>query len=169
MPWIDYLILGIVALSALISLVRGFVKEAFSLCTWFCAFFVSRYYYQDIAAYLENFDMFSSAFTEQIVKNGVAIALLFVATLILGALLNYILGQLVTKTGLSGTDRLLGVCFGIARGVLIVCVILLFLQMFTGFPKTEWWQQSSLITELKPLIQWFFEYQASAWESMPGL
>ena len=138
MAWIDYLILGIVGLSSIISLVRGFVKEAFSLVTWFCAFFVARFYYQDIAAYLQNFDAFSAAFSEQIVKNGIAIALLFIATLILGGLLNYILGQLVTKTGLSGTDRLLGVCFGFARGVLVVCVLLLFLQLFTSFPDTDW-------------------------------
>jgi membrane protein required for colicin V production len=169
MAWIDYLIMGIVGLSSVISLVRGFVKEAFSLCTWFCAFFISRFYYQDIAAYLENFDAFSAAFSEQLVKNGVAIALLFISTLILGALLNYILGQLVDKTGLSGTDRLLGVCFGIARGVLVVCVLLLFLQLFTSFPETVWWQGSPLIAELKPLIKWFFEHQASAWDNMQDL
>ena len=169
MAWIDYLILGIVGLSSIISLVRGFVKEAFSLVIWFCAFFVARFYYQDIAAYLQNFDAFSAAFSEQLVKNGIAIALLFIATLILGALLNYILGQLVTKTGLSGTDRLLGVCFGFARGVLVVCVLLLFLQLFTSFPETDWWQQSPLITELKPLIKWFFEHQASVWENMPSV
>ena len=169
MAWIDYLILGVIALSSLISLVRGFVKEAFSLCTWFGAFFIARVYYQDIAAYLENFDAFSAMFSEQLVKNGVAIGLLFIATLILGALLNYILGQLVSKTGLSGTDRLLGVCFGIARGVLIVCTLLLFMQLFTSFPESEWWQKSPLIAELKPLIKWFFEHQAAAWESMPRL
>ncbi|MFT5878996.1 MAG: membrane protein required for colicin V production [Moritella sp.] len=169
MAWIDYLILGIVALSSVISLIRGFVKEAFSLCTWFFAFFVARFYYQDIAAYLENFDTFSAAFSDQLVKNGVAIAILFICTLILGALLNYILAQLVSKTGLSGTDRLLGVCFGLARGVLVVCVLLLFLQLFTRFPEATWWQNSPLIAELKPLIKWFFEHQASAWENMSGL
>lgn len=166
MAWIDYLIFGIIALSAVISLIRGFMKEAFSLCTWFAAFFISRQYYPDVAAYLENFDAFASAFNEQILKNGVAIALLFISTLILGALLNYILGQLVSKTGLSGTDRLLGVCFGIARGVLIVCIMLLFLQLFTSFPETTWWQNSPLIKELRPLIEWFFKHQASAWENM---
>ena len=41
MVWIDYAIIGIVGFSALISLVRGFVKEAMSLVTWFVAFFIA--------------------------------------------------------------------------------------------------------------------------------
>ena len=49
MVWIDYAIIGIVGFSALISLVRGFLKEAMSLVTWFVAFFIASHFYPDLA------------------------------------------------------------------------------------------------------------------------
>ncbi len=49
-------------------------------------------------------------------RNGLAIAALFVATLILGSVVNYVVGLLVDKTGLSGTDRVLGICLALFAG-----------------------------------------------------
>ncbi|GAA0352730.1 CvpA family protein [Bowmanella denitrificans] len=151
MNWIDYCIIGIILLSTLISLVRGFVKEAVSLAVWFAAFFISSQFYADLAVYLDNF-------SDQMVRNGVAIAILFVATLILGGLLNYLIGQMVQYTGLSGTDRALGAVFGLLRGALVVSALLFFMDAFTGFGKAQWWQQSTLIPEFSIVIEWFFEY-----------
>ncbi|WP_102796795.1 CvpA family protein [Bowmanella denitrificans] len=151
MNWIDYCIIGIILLSTLISLVRGFVKEAVSLAVWFAAFFISSQFYADLAVYLDNF-------SDPMVRNGVAIAILFVATLILGGLLNYLIGQMVQYTGLSGTDRALGAVFGLLRGALVVSALLFFMDAFTGFGKAQWWQQSILIPEFSIVIEWFFEY-----------
>jgi len=160
MTWVDYAIIGIIAFSALVSLIRGFIREALSLITWGCAFFVASHYYVYLAIYFTRFE-------DQLVRNGIAIALLFVATLLVGAIVNYVIGSLVERTGLSGTDRVLGVCFGALRGILIVAAILFFLDTFTSFAQSADWHQSELIPQFSGIIRWFFDYLASTSSFLP--
>lgn len=155
MVWIDFAILAVIGLSSLISLVRGFVKEALSLVTWFAAFFVASNFFGALAIYF-------TSISDPMLRNGAAIIALFVATLILGSIVNYVIGTLVDKTGLSGTDRVLGVCFGAIRGVLIVSAIIFFLDTFTSAAKAIWWQQSVLIPEFGIVVNWFFEFMKNS-------
>ncbi|KLN62991.1 MULTISPECIES: CvpA family protein [Vibrio] len=148
---LDIVILGVIGLSALISLVRGFAKEALSLVIWFGAFFIASQYYAKLAVYFTNIQ-------DEMVRNGAAIAALFIATLVVGALVNYVISQLVQKTGLSGTDRVLGIVFGGLRGVLIVSAGLFFMDAFTSFPDSQWWKGSQLVPEFSRVIAPFFEH-----------
>ncbi len=149
MIWTDYVILGIISLSALISLIRGFMREALSLAAWVLAFWVAWTFFRELAARLDWFTVPSA-------RLGIAFALLFIATLMVGALVNFLVGQLVDKTGLSGTDRLVGIFFGAARGALLIAILVL-LAGLTPFPNDPWWQQSQLIGYFQELALWLKE------------
>ncbi|MEE9358305.1 CvpA family protein [Candidatus Vondammii sp. HM_W22] len=149
MIWVDYIILGIIGLSAVISLVRGFVREALSLAVWVLAFWVAWTFFRELAEQIDWFALPS-------VRLGVSFAILFITTLMLGALVNFLMGQLVNKTGLSGTDRLVGIFFGAARGVLLIAVLVL-LAGLTPFPNDPWWHESRLIGYFQELALWLKE------------
>ncbi|PLY16501.1 MAG: colicin V production CvpA [Sedimenticola sp.] len=146
MIWIDYVILGIIGLSALISLIRGFMREALSLAAWVLAFWVAWTFFRDLAIHLDWFTMPS-------LQLAASFGLLFIATLMVGALVNFLVGQLVDKTGLTGTDRLVGMLFGAARGAILVAILVL-LAGLTPFPNDPWWQSSQLIGYFQDLAVW---------------
>ena len=147
MAWVDLFIIVVVVLSALISLIRGFVKESISLVTWVVAGLLALRYYSPMADLLEPF--ISSVTLRQWVGGGI----LFLLTLIVGAVVNFIVSQLVSKTGLSGTDKALGVVFGAARGMLII-VMLVLLASLTPMPEADWWKDSTLIDFFQQLAEW---------------
>lgn len=136
--WADFVVIGIVLLSTLISLIRGFIKEAISLATWILAAWVALRYTPFVA------DMLTETVDIPSVRIGIAALVLFIATLIAGALANYIVGQFVEKTGFSGTDRTLGAVFGVLRGVLVVALIVV-LAGLTPIPQDPWWRSSALL------------------------
>ena len=78
---------------------------------------------------------------------------LFIVVLLIGGLLNYLLGRLVESTGLSGTDRLLGGVFGAARGLALVVAVLL-VAGFTPIPADPWWKDSQMVQRLMPFVEW---------------
>lgn len=149
MNWADWLILAVIAVSALISVKRGFVKEALSLFIWITAFVVARTFNFNMAELLVDYvDTYS-------VRLAAAFAILFAATLIVGALASHLISALVQATGLTGTDRLLGMVFGMVRGGLIIVV---FLALVKNTPVTNdlWWRESYLVPQFLVLEEWSF-------------
>ncbi|MEX2132254.1 MAG: CvpA family protein [Pseudohongiellaceae bacterium] len=142
----DIAILSIVAVSFLFGLWRGLVKEVLSLLTWIAALLVARIYSEPLAPTL------SGLLEGETTRYVAAFAILFIVTMMLGTLLNHFIGKLLTITGLKFTDRLLGGVFGIARGVIIVLLVMFFTGTFVS--ETGPWQQSQLIPQGLALIEW---------------
>lgn len=147
MNWTDWVILVIVAISGLLSLRRGFLREALSLVTWIAAFVIARLFSAPLSASLTDIIQDPS------VRFMVAFAVLFILTLIAGSLLQLIAIALVRATGLSATDRLLGVGFGVVRGGLVIVVIVALLRV-TPVVDDSWWQSSTLIPHFVLLEGW---------------
>lgn len=144
---IDWVLMVIVLVSSLISLKRGFVREALSLASWIIAFVVARLFSGNLATLLEGqIDTASLRWM-------IAFLILFAGTVIIGALLNHLIVELVKVTGLSGTDRVFGMIFGAVRGLLILVAAVYGLQ-YTLVVEDAWYQQSAFIPHLESVADW---------------
>ncbi|MCL4120228.1 UNVERIFIED_CONTAM: hypothetical protein GTU68_036269 [Idotea baltica] len=132
------------------SLRRGFVKEALSLVTWVVASIVAWMFAGNLSQYLVDYIDTPSA------RVIAACAILFIAALLVGALINYLLGELIRVTGLSGTDRILGMAFGAARGGLVAVLLVGFLS-FAPIQSDAWWADSKLIPHFLVVADWLKE------------
>lgn len=151
MDYADIAVLSIVAISILVGSLRGFVKEAFSLAVWAAAFFVAFQFSGALALRLEGMVSLPSA------RTAMAFAGLFLGVLLVGGLITYLLGTLVEKTGLNGSDRLLGGVFGSVRGVFLILLLMLVAGL-TPVPQDPWWQNSRSVQSLIPLAEWASQY-----------
>jgi membrane protein required for colicin V production len=147
MIWIDYAILGLIFISLVIGLFRGLIKEAFSLLTWIVAIWIGLSFSREFSGFLEPLISYPSA------RIAASFAVLFFITLILGGFISYLLNELVKKTGLTGTDRFAGMLFGIARGMVVVAVLVM-LAGLTPLPEDSWWKKSKLIPPFQSLAVW---------------
>lgn len=148
MNWADWVIVLIFVVSCLISIKRGFVKEAISLLIWALAFFVAVSFHEPLAELLSG--LISSPSARQMLAYGT----LFAATLVVGSMVNYLVGELVHMTGLSGTDRLFGMVFGMARALIVVMALLILTPMIVPVDQESWWRDSLLIPQFSLMEQW---------------
>jgi membrane protein required for colicin V production len=157
---LDYTIISIIGLSTLISLVRGFVREALSLAVWVIAIFFAFKFSTPFSDYL------SSYIASETVRLAAAFATLLLSSLIIGGLMTHFLVLLMHKTGLSTTDRLLGVIFGLFRGILLV-VILIFIGQFSQLKTQDWWKHSQLVPQFEPLVEQFEKLLPQTMKQLP--
>lgn len=144
---VDYVIIGILVISTAISFLRGFMKEVLSLIVWGAAVWVAVVFTPQLSTLLAH------QISNESVRLLAAFLGLFIATLIVGSLANFFVGQLVKKTGFSGTDRMIGLLFGFVRGGIIVSVLILAVGM-TKMPDESWWKGSTLVPRFEPVTAW---------------
>ncbi|WP_343664959.1 CvpA family protein [Paraburkholderia tropica] len=149
----DYAVMAVIGLSALRGAWRGFIGEIFGLIGWIAAFIVACRYVDRVVPWIPA-HLPGQALTQWLI----AFALIVIGVVLVASVANALLGRLVQVSGLSGVDRSLGLLFGLARGVVLV-LILVVLGGLTELPQQDFWRNALLrpyavqgVHELKPML-----------------
>jgi membrane protein required for colicin V production len=145
MSWVDYSILGILALSVLVGVLRGFVREVLGLATWIGAAAMTYFFGGYVAHQLVP--VISAPEVRLIAGQ----ALLFIGSLFLGALITHLIGALVRESPVAPVDRTLGGMFGFVRGVAALVIVVMLADASVATREQRWWNESVLIPPLLPL------------------
>ena len=145
---VDWAIIVVLGLSILLSLWRGFVREAVSLAGWIAAFVIANMFVGEMAAFLQQW---IANVTGRYVA---AYALLFAGMLMVAGIAGKLSAQVVKVTGLTLLDRLLGTVFGFIRGIIIVLVVVYVLRQLAPPQNLLWLDESQLMPHVDMLGQW---------------
>jgi membrane protein required for colicin V production len=130
MTWTDGIMLAIIAISGLLAMVRGLVRELLGIGAWIGAGFAALAFYPHVEPLLDG-----------IINNPklivpVSFAIVFLVVLVILLVISAWIGSLVRDSVLSGLDRSLGLAFGLVRGGVIICLLYIGLSML--LQPAEW-------------------------------
>jgi membrane protein required for colicin V production len=145
---VDWVIIVVLTLSVLLSLWRGFAREAISLAGWVAAFILANLFVDPMASVLSSW---IANITGRYVA---AYAILFVGTLVVAGVSGKLASQLVKVTGLTVLDRILGTAFGFARGIILILAAVFILRQLAPPADLQWLHQSQLMPHLDMLSYW---------------
>jgi membrane protein required for colicin V production len=158
----DYIIAAVLLLFVIVGLVRGFLRELITLISWFVGFYAALKFAPGL----------SNGFLHSIIANDkqryiVATILIFLVVIIVGAIINKLIHLVISTDGLGFLDKFLGLIFGIFRGILVVAIILIAIQI-TGHEKSTWYKDSQLVQHFQPVVMHFIpllpkKEQAATW------
>ncbi len=151
MNWLDVSIVTIVLVSALVGVIRGFARESLALLGWVTSIWLALVVSPRLA------EMTHKLITVDTLRYMLCFTFVFVVTLALAAVANHWLSGKVRKSSLNGTDRSLGVLFGVLRGVVLV-VVLTWMAAFTTLPTSTSWKEASLVRHFESLSVWLSGY-----------
>ena len=147
MHTVDLIILAIITISAIVGVFRGFFPELLSLGTWIVAAWAAWNY----SSLVEP--LVAGKLGSVVVELWAARLAVFVVVLIIGGLLGQLVAIVIEKSGLTGTNRALGLVFGVVRGIVIVGVLVLLARML-GFNQEPWWDKAQLIGFGEAVADW---------------
>jgi membrane protein required for colicin V production len=154
--WTDYVIVGILVISGLLGLLRGFIREIFSLISWVLAVWVAARFSDRLSVYLQTL------IDAPPLRKAAAFCIVLFVVLVAAALAGSLIARLLSGAGLSGTDRLVGLIFGVFRGALLVAVLVLVAGL-TPAPRASWWREAKLIPPFQSLALWVREQVPASW------
>jgi membrane protein required for colicin V production len=117
---LDIILIGVMLISALLAMIRGFMREVLSIAAWGIAALVTLYSYSRLLPFAKSY------FTNDIVAAAVVIIGVFLGTLLIVSVLTVRFSDMVLDSRVGALDRTLGFLFGLGRGLIIVVVAFLF-------------------------------------------
>jgi len=142
MTLFDLAVIAIIGLSVLLSVIRGLVREVLALAAWVVAFFAANVLAGTIAPWMPE------ALPTEEIRLLAGFLCVFLSVLIAMSVLAILASKLVKSAGLGLEDRLLGVAFGLARGLLVVMILVL-LAGLTSLPRQAVWRNAVLSSPLE--------------------
>jgi membrane protein required for colicin V production len=142
----DYIVLIIIGVSIVVSMMRGAVREVLAIAGWVAALYVAKTYASQLVPLLPQ-----NIPTEPL-KVLAAFMILLLGVLLVASLLSIALSSLIKKIGLNWLNRFVGALFGLARGLLIVCIFV-FLAGLTSLPKDVRWTNAMFSPPLEVLVK----------------
>lgn len=127
--WVDYILAAIVVASVVTAMMKGFVQELISLGSVLVGLVVAVIGYTHAAGWFEDLTKSHE------VALGLGFLVLFLGTMLLGALVGVVARKLIKTAGVEWFDRLLGGVFGLVRGVLVDAILLMAMLAFAIKPQ----------------------------------
>ncbi|MGH8053290.1 MAG: CvpA family protein [Stenotrophomonas sp.] len=145
---VDLVLLAIIALSAVFGLIRGLLATVLGVASWLVAGW-SAFRFGEQAAL-----MLSAGMPPSPGEYIGGYLLVFIGALLAMAIVSWMLRGVVNSTVLlKGPDRLLGLCLGTLRGVLLA-VLAVLLMGFTSMTEEPSWRESAVLPWLQPSADW---------------
>jgi membrane protein required for colicin V production len=152
MPALDWIFAAVLLLSMVLGAWRGLVYEVLSLVNWVVAFILAQWLALDAAQRLPM------GGASEPMRYAAGFLLVFVLVILLGGLIVVLIKKLTAAVGLSPLDRALGALFGVVRGVLLLMLATVVVNM-TAIKDSSVWRESvgaamteTLLTSLKPVL-----------------
>lgn len=146
MTGFDFVLLAILAISVVLGLLRGLLKEVLSLVAYASAFLAAIWWGPAVAEWSAQW------ISQPFVSMALAYLGVFIAVLLSIGFVNMALAALLSKTGLTPADHGLGAIFGLARGVLFV-LLLVILAGYTPLPQEPWWKNAMFSKQVVSVVQ----------------
>ncbi|STY29176.1 colicin V [Legionella wadsworthii] len=149
--WVDFVFLIIFVLSIIFGLIRGFIRGVVSLLFLIAAVYLGLKYAPQLAEHFTN-----RGGSDQDISYLILIAmflLIFIVTMAVGALVNYLLTLIFLFSELGFIDGLLGAIFGIIRAAIITIIIIYIVQL-TPSANEPVWRQSKFVMYFQPITEW---------------
>src|SRR5579863_1651790 len=146
----DIIFFGIIAFSAVLAFIRGGIVEILSLSTWFIAFWALHKFGTSLEPFIPN------SISKDLLRSIIIFIVIFLIIAIAMAILKKLLANFINTIGLGGLNYIIGIGFGIIRGIFACALLIIVIQML-DLDSSKSYAKSKLYPVLSPVVNWIID------------